>query len=431
MALRGVSASGSGEAVELPAGQVCDHDQLERRLIEECAAARRRGSQFALARIQVRPGGTAAEVDRMVLEVLGPGDVLAVYGPDEYEALLLDDGPDVPGTLGEGLATGLRRRGVAARCGLSLYPRDGTSPQALLTRACERVRRALGESPDDRASRVVVVAPAVSELHELARRAAARRSNVLVVGEMGVGKEILAHSIHRLSPRAERPFVAINCAAHGESVADLLHAAAGGTLFLDGIDQMPMPVQVNLVRSLKALGPGALRRTLDVRFVAATSVDLEEEAMQGRFRHDLLAPLAGVTLEIPPLRERTDEIELLARFFLQRAAHETGHLWSSVSPEALDRLRRYAWPGNIRELRNIMERAAVLCGGDTVTPEHLPIERMARAPWPPPHPIARETLVAALERCGGDHSRAAELVGTPRPVFRAWLAGQGIPGRSA
>src|SRR6185369_1386343 len=158
--------------------------------------------------------------------------------------------------------------------------------------------------------------------------------------------------------------------------------ASGGTLFLDEIGEMPLSIQAKLLRVIETrqvLRIGATKpRPIDVRIVAATNRDLEEEVAEKRFREDLYFRLNVIALEIPPLRERPEEIESLARLFLDRLAGPTGRSAPSLSAEALAHLRAYAWPGNIRELRNVIERAFVLCGGPEVTAEHLPLEKMSR-----------------------------------------------------
>ena len=243
----------------------------------------------------------------------------------------------------------------------------------------------------------VVSDPAMRALYEQAGRAARASISVLILGETGVGKEVLARAIHAHSPRAAGPFMGINCAALPESLleselfgnekgaftgavaarAGLFEAAQGGTVLLDEIGELPLATQGRLLRVLEervVTRLGSTRaRSIDVRFVAATNRNLEDDSRRERFRSDLYFRLAGITLSIPPLRERPGELELLARDFAIRAGHELdrdGPL--EVSDQALDLLRRHHWPGNVRELRNVIQRAAVLCVGDAIKPEHLP-----------------------------------------------------------
>jgi DNA-binding NtrC family response regulator len=276
---------------------------------------------------------------------------------------------------------------------------------------------------------------------------------LLVVGETGAGKEVLAQAVHRWSPRAARPFVPINCAAFSETLVEselfghergaftgaaqakvgLIEAADGGTLFLDEIGEMPLSVQAKLLRVIETrqlLRIGATKaHAVDVRFVAATNRDLEEEVAEKRFREDLYFRLHVIALEVPPLRERPEEIEGLARLFLERLAEPLGRPAPQLSGEAIEHLRSYVWPGNVRELRNVMERAFVLCNGPVILPEHLPLEKMSRsraaapahtaapAPGRSLKEIERDAIVDALARCRGNQTRAAELLGMPRRTF--------------
>jgi transcriptional regulator with PAS, ATPase and Fis domain len=327
------------------------------------------------------------------------------------------------------------------------------------------VRRGAGSAtPED----VVIASPSMQRLYELAARAAASSVNVLVLGENGVGKEVLVQAIHRQSPRAREPLRDINCAALPESLLEselfghekgafsgatqtkigLLEAASGGTVFFDEIGEMSPALQAKLLRVIETkqlvrVG-GVEVRPIDVRFVAATNRDLEEEIAEKRFREDLYYRLNTVTLEIPPLRERREEIEPLSRRFLERAA--IGRVPPEISPAALALLEAWSWPGNIRELRNAMERALLLCTGATVLPEHLP-DRMRQAaasaprvaappaaraegPGAGPAPGAsdkRQVVVDALARCAWNQTRAAELLGVSRRTLCSWIKELGIP----
>jgi two-component system, NtrC family, response regulator AtoC len=317
---------------------------------------------------------------------------------------------------------------------------------------------------------VVVLDPTMRTLYDQASRAAASAINVLILGENGVGKEILARAIHNLSPRVNGPFVALNCAALTESLvqaelfghekgaftgalqarAGLLESAAGGTLFLDEIGELPLSMQSKLLRALeerKVLRIGArAEREIDVRFVAATNRDPELEIERGTFRQDLYFRLNGISLTIPPLRERTLEIPHLARMFLARARAEHAAPPLALADSTLALLQAYAWPGNVRELRNVIERGAVLCRGDRLLPEHLPpklvspVAAPASAPPPmgnssaPPFggqrplPAAeRQQILDALDRCAGNQTRAAEVLGISRRTLVTRLNEFDIP----
>jgi len=323
---------------------------------------------------------------------------------------------------------------------------------------------------------VVVFDPSMRALYDQAARAAASPINVLILGENGVGKEILAHAIHNLSPRVKGPFVALNCAALTESLvqselfghekgaftgalqarAGLLESAAGGTLFLDEIGELPLSMQSKLLRALeerKVLRIGArAERDIDVRFVAATNRDPEQEIERGTFRQDLYFRLNGISLTIPPLRERTSEIPHLARMFLARARAEQGAPALTLSAPALDALVAYAWPGNVRELKNVIERGSVLCQGERLLPEHLPPKLLSsttpqwsdseppraepasgaprqsdRPPARPIDPAVRQQILDALERTAGNQTRAAELLGISRRTLVTRLTEFDIP----
>jgi len=313
----------------------------------------------------------------------------------------------------------------------------------------------------------VVRDPAMREIYEQATRAARSPISVLVLGETGVGKEVLARAIHDRSPRASQPYLELNCAALPASLleselfghekhaftgasqaqAGLLESADGGTIFLDEVGELPAAVQVKLLRVLEdrkvtRLG-GRAARTLDVRFIAATNRDLEAEIARGSFRQDLYFRLNGVAFVIPPLRARVTEIAPLAERFLAAAAHTLDRLEPlRLSSSALRCLERYAWPGNVRELRNVIERAAVLSVGDEIDPADLPrhltgviraepsspdaaLDDEVTAP-PPPNP-ERQRIIAALEQSAGNQTRAAKLLGISLRTLVNRLAAHDIP----
>jgi DNA-binding NtrC family response regulator len=317
--------------------------------------------------------------------------------------------------------------------------------------------------------------PVMRTLYAEAARVARANINVLLLGETGVGKEVLARALHAHSPRAKGPFMGVNCAALAETVleselfgsekgaftgavarAGLFEAAAGGTVFLDEIGELPLGMQAKLLRVLEertVTRVGSTRaRPIDVRFLAATNRDVEADSRQGRLRPDLYFRLGGVSLLIPPLRERPLEIEALAVSFLTGACRDLERASAlTMSAGALDLLRRYAWPGNVRELRNVMERAAVMCTETAVQPEHLPPSLLAavragqQKPAPsatpppaeavtPPPPnlqaemkaLERSRIVEALERCRGNQSEAARQLGMPRRTLVSRLTDLGL-----
>jgi len=266
-------------------------------------------------------------------------------------------------------------------------------------------------------SRVVMSSPQMRELYELAARVAQSSISVLILGETGAGKEVLADSIHRRSQRAHGPFLCLNCGAFPESLLEselfghekgaftgavqtkvgLLESADGGTVFLDEVGEMPASLQVKLLRVLeerKITRIGDTQpRSIDVRFLAATHRDLGDAVTRGTFRQDLFFRINGISLSIPPLRARGTEIAELARHFLEEAARRAG-LPSAprLLPEALAALEAHDWPGNIRELRNVIERSVVLSNDDVITARSLQLDSVPRntvplptiAPPPPP-----------------------------------------------
>lgn len=293
---------------------------------------------------------------------------------------------------------------------------------------------------------------ALVDLLNLTETVAPTDSTILVTGESGTGKEVLARYIHALSDRADGPFLSINCGALPESLLEselfghvkgsftgavrdkdgLLVAAKGGTFFLDEIGEMPPSLQVKLLRALQereVIPVGATEAVpVDVRIIAATNRELEEEIRRGQFRSDLYYRLNVIALHLPPLRERKDDIPLLANHFLARMAERLGRDEITLSDDALAVLGRYDWPGNVRELENALERAAVLSKG-MIGPAALP-ERVREAPAPalvgerlPPNPtldiIEQAYIQWVLAAEGGNKSRAAEVLGIdPSTLYR-------------
>jgi two-component system response regulator AtoC len=311
------------------------------------------------------------------------------------------------------------------------------------------------------------------ELYAQAERATGAIISVLLLGETGVGKDVLARWIHARSHRAKQPFIALNCAALSESLLEselfgyekgaftgatqarqgLFEAAAGGTLFLDEVGELPALMQAKLLRVIEeraVLRIGARSpRPVDVRFIAATNRDLDAEVRAGRFRQDLFYRLDGLSLTIPPLRERPGELELLAHSFVLTACRQLERPPLALSEGALRALRSHRWPGNVRELRNVIDRAVVLCAETSIGPEHLPTALTAAASVTEPastssqlarpvemdpqrfeaqlESLARARIVEALARCGGNQTQAAKLLGIARRTLVAQLVEFGIP----
>jgi DNA-binding NtrC family response regulator len=318
------------------------------------------------------------------------------------------------------------------------------------------LRRVHDGSPPAPGSGPVVAAPAMQALWAEARLAAKSPISVLVLGETGVGKEVLARAIHDASARASKPFLGLNCAALSETLLEselfghekgaftgavqarpgLFEGADGGTVFLDEVGELPVAIQVKLLRVLELrevirVGGRAPRR-VDVRFVSATNRDLGAEVARGAFRQDLFFRLDGITLTIPPLRERIPEIAPLCRAFLARACKEMDRpRVPALSDEAITALERYPWPGNVRELRNVIDRAVVLCTSDRIEVDQLPPRiRTHDAPHAAADPTAtgeRERILAALDACLWNQTHAAAKLGMARRTLINRIEEYGIP----
>jgi transcriptional regulator with PAS, ATPase and Fis domain len=310
----------------------------------------------------------------------------------------------------------------------------------------------------DGGDRPIVVNRQMHELHRLLQRVADTDITVLLLGETGVGKEVFASRLHQASPRASKKLVEINCGALPETLLESelfghergaftgaerakvgqLEQADGGTVFLDEVGEMPLSVQVKLLRVLETreftrVG-GAGPRKVDVRFVAATNRDLSADIAAGRFRQDLYFRLDGLSILIPPLRERPDEIVPLAEAFLEQAAQRAGRAAPTLKHDAVDWLKRHAWPGNVRELRNVIERALVLSVGDEIARADLPESAPAIAQTAVQTgsgslgDVERQHILGTLERCGGNQSRTARELGISRNTLLARLKDYGITG---
>jgi len=289
---------------------------------------------------------------------------------------------------------------------------------------------------------IVGDSPATRRLLELVARVAPRDTSVLILGESGTGKELVARALHQQSPRADRPFVAINCAALTETLLESelfghekgsftgavaqkkgkLEVGEGGTVFLDEVGEMSPTLQAKLLRVLQQreferVG-GTRTLKLDVRLIAATNRDLGAEARRGAFREDLYHRLNVVAIRVPPLRDRVADVPALARHFLDRASARCRRRVTGFSPEAERYLTSYAWPGNIRELENAIERAVVLGQSDVVLPEDLPETVLESAPVAEAggalqasvSETKRQVILNAWREAGGDHNQAAALL---------------------
>ena len=341
----------------------------------------------------------------------------------------------------------------------------------LIRRASEthRLRREVewrrAQSAAGAASGTIGISPAFQAMVAMTDKiAAAGRIPVLIRGESGSGKEHVAQAVHQRSPRADGPWVTLNCSALPEGLLEsemfghergaftdakqakrgLLELADGGTLFLDEIGDLSLALQPKLLRVLETqtfrrIG-GQKEMRVDVRFVAATHRNLPDMVKAGTFREDLYYRLNVGAIDVPPLRERKEDILPLARHFLARTAPAAGVGTIDLADSAGPCLIAYEWPGNIRELRNVMERAAILCGGSLITLDHLPRELSRRSAASgavePAVPRDRIKTLAEVEtdyirtvlfHCGGNKTRAAELLGISRLTLRSKLREQDEP----
>jgi two-component system response regulator HydG len=320
-----------------------------------------------------------------------------------------------------------------------------------------RAERAARFAPEN----LVGASPAFAAAIDLARRAAPSRSTVLVTGETGTGKELVAGLIHGLSPRADGPFVKVNCAALPETLLESelfghergaftgaertrigrFEQAHGGTLFLDEIGDMAAPTQAKLLRVLQDgefFRLGAARALhADVRIVAATNQDLQVALREGRFREDLFFRLNVIRVHLPPLRERPDDVERLAVHFAEQFARELGRAPRPLAAAARARLRAHAWPGNVRELRNVIERVVLLAEGERLEAEDIELPAAAGPGGEPPgielppqgialRTVERELVLAALRRTGYVQKDAAALLRVSRRKLNYMIRRMGI-----
>jgi DNA-binding NtrC family response regulator len=295
--------------------------------------------------------------------------------------------------------------------------------------------------------RIVGHSPIMRRIYQVIEQSAPTPASVLIIGESGTGKELIAQTIHQLSPRVQAPFVAINCAAIPETLleseifghergaftgatdrrAGCFELADRGTLFLDEIAEMQAVTQVKLLRVLqerkfRRLG-GRVEQEVDVRVLAATNMNPAEAIRDGKLRDDLFYRLNVFTIELPPLRDRKDDLGLLVQAFIEEFNARDRRNIIAIAPEAMRMLEAYDWPGNVRELRNVMERATILARGDFIEPQHLPrfgapLKQQESSPSgvtiKPGMTVdeaERRLILATLDAAGGNKTRAAEMLG--------------------
>ena len=309
--------------------------------------------------------------------------------------------------------------------------------------------------------RPVAISRKMREVEQLLARVAPSDANILLTGESGVGKEIFAREAHRLSPRAQKPMVKLNCSAFPANMIEaelfgyakgaftgavaafpgMLAEADGGTLFLDEITEMPVELQTRFLRVLQEREFRPLGTTKDIpvnfRLITSSNRQLMQAVGDGHLRQDLYFRLKTFEIEIPPLRERREDIAKLTDTFLRRFSSQLKKTLPKLAPETMELLRNYSWPGNVRELQNSIEHALVLCDGPVILPHFLPREvqtpaHLQASPVPMATPslaledVERRALLDALHRSGGNKKKAAELLGIHRPTLYGKLRRLGL-----
>ncbi len=313
----------------------------------------------------------------------------------------------------------------------------------LLRQENQALKEELGRPSSQK--KIVFTSARFREVYDLARQVAASDANILILGESGTGKELIAGLIHHNSPRRGRSFLSINCAALSDTLLEsqlfghvrgaftgaitpqkgLMEEADNGTMFLDEIGDMSLVLQAKLLRVIQErdfIPVGATKaKNVDVRFIAATNKDLLQEVKLGRFREDLFYRLNVIPIHLPPLRERTEDIEPLARHFINKFSLRMKKEVTGLSPDAIRRLTGYPWPGNIRELENVIERAVILAREASITAEQLPLlaseppgEPVREGRLVPLETVEKEHIQFVLKRTGYHKSRTASILGIAR-----------------
>ncbi|MGD8519874.1 MAG: sigma-54 dependent transcriptional regulator [Desulfobacterales bacterium] len=335
--------------------------------------------------------------------------------------------------------------------------------KALRHQELEKENLFLKERLNDRFdfSNIIGRSPAMSKLFETMGMVAPSEATVLIVGESGTGKELIVNAIHQNSPRGEKPLIKVNCAALPETLLESelfghekgaftgaiarkqgrFQLAHNSSIFLDEIAEMAPATQAKILRVLQEREFELLGSTqtikVDTRVIAATNRNLEEEIQAGRFREDLYYRLNVVTVEVPPIRRRREDIPLLADFFLKQYAEKNRRLIKGFTPRATDLLMRYDWPGNVRELENIIERAVIMARGEVITPLEFPNElqkldeelktaQVDLSPGRSLKEVEKDMILRTLEETGGNRTHAAKILGISRRTLQLKLKEYGI-----
>ncbi len=445
-----------------------DHDSWTANLEREVSRAATHGRSLALVMFRVLGGRNAREWTEVLRSELRSFDRIALYSVDTVEVLLAE--ADRPEALA--FAQRIVAGAPAVVCGVGVYPRHARSTEELIAVTRTALRSADPSDPlcaarrnhrrcksPSRSPYPIVVSPALQRVYEVAERVATAAIPVLILGETGVGKELVARVIHHGSERRNHPIICVNCGGippelvestlfgHEKGaytgadrrVAGVFENANNGSVLLDEVGELSPGAQVSLLRVLETkrfvrVG-GSLEREVDVRVLAATHQNLEAMVAAGRFRQDLLFRLDAIRICIPPLRQRVEEIEPLVARFVQEANRGNGCTVCGLEPDAMERLQQYRWPGNVRELKNAVERAVVIAHDRRICVEDLP-ERVRGLASPtlryseltsplapgPSSPIDLKTEVGlyeaalvlrALQQTDWNRREAAALLGIP------------------
>ncbi len=438
---------------------------LDERLLAECDRSKRYSRRFALLmlRIEANPD----EIDEALAYLatqLRPMDTLCEYAPDLFALVIPEASQRSATTLAQRLVSSIQRRfptlTKGLQIGLAVYPDNGTNADKLLSNARAALQSAIasekeitGPPEEHSGTDIVVVDPQAIRVFELIDKIAPSEISVLILGETGVGKEVIASAIHRKSNRTNNPYIRLNCASIPESLLEselfghekgaftgalsmkkgYFEAADKGTIFLDEIGEITSNVQAKLLRVLESrtivrVG-GTKEINVNVRVLYATNRNLEVEIKENRFREDLYYRISGFTVLIPALRDRPLDIIPLCEHFLTESAKLNRSPTPVLSEQARSKLQSYDWPGNIRQLRNAMERAVVLASDGIVEIADLPDrvrttvdssalivdgtgdlrDQLAT--------VEKATIVTALEATGGNQTRAAKHIGMSRRAF--------------
>ncbi len=454
------------------ARRLLPHASFMERLTDEAARSRRFSRPIALAMVRLQGNDLAVERGLETLSSrLREIDVLATYGPREFQVLIAEEGATAARQLVQRIVEAIRqKKGCRAWAGLAISPRGEASADSLIERARRALRRAVTTDnlvedleTESSSERTVPVAqdPATKKVLSLVERVAPLDTTVLLLGETGTGKEVIASEIHRYSARADVPLLALNIAALAPTLIEselfgheqgaftgasttkvgYFEAASGGTLLLDEIGELPLQLQVRLLRVLETMTVtrvgGTSQIGIDVRIIAATNRNLGGLVEEGTFRQDLFFRLNTFTILLPPLRDRPQDIVPLAQRFVDDLSRAHTYASPRFRSDALDILKSYRWPGNIRELRNVVERAVILAEGEEIGPNCLPqtVTSAAAASGSSSalksqlDAFERTRILEVLESCGWNKTLAARELGISRRTMFYKLSRMGLAPR--